>query len=198
MLKERVKQLWALALVALLIAAPIGLYIHKFGLGYWDKHEKWGELGSYFGGVVTPILTGITLVFLLLQLKYLAKGLESERKHRIQTDTNAEVDYFIGLISEKVTFIKLNSELSFKFDKNISVLDDEQERLVQLWNCLYIALAPFRDEKTYNNQLLKGVNKTKAVVGHKESDYLDFLLRLKAKIPVESCYFSSDSNAATK
>lgn len=190
MFKNISKQLWALALAAILIAAPIGLYIDKFGLGYWDEHEKWGELGSYFGGVVTPILTGITLIFLLLQLKYLAKGLESERQHRIQTDTNSEVDYFISLIYEKVTYIKNNSPQSFNFDREISVLNDEQERLVQLWNCLYIALAPFRDKITYENQLLKGVNKTQAVVGHKEAAYLDFLLRVKAKIPTESCYFS--------
>ncbi|PKG80057.1 hypothetical protein CXF80_18110 [Shewanella sp. Actino-trap-3] len=48
---------------------PITLYIYKFGFGLWDKHSDWALMGSYFGGVVGPIITSISIVFLGYQLR---------------------------------------------------------------------------------------------------------------------------------
>lgn len=172
------------------IATPIGLYIDKFGFGYWGEHQKWAEFGSYIGGVVTPILTLITIVFLLLQLKYLAEGLESERKHRLQTETNAEIDYFTNLIAVRVADVKTTQSKSFSFEYTTQELDEFQLELIQLWNCIYIALMPFLDKRAFENQHDKAIIKIKAVVGHRDAHYLDYLLRVKETIPQSSCYFS--------
>ncbi|MBU75613.1 MAG: hypothetical protein CMK63_01320 [Pseudoalteromonadaceae bacterium] len=182
---------WAGLMVGVtLIATPIGLYIDKFGLGYWAEHQKWAELGTYIGGVVTPILTFITIAFLLLQLKYLALGLESERNHRVQTDTNSEIDYFINLIEIRVANLEADKVKSFITDQTTVKLDDTQSELAQLWNCVYIALMPFRDEQTFENQLKKAIIKIRAVIGHQKAEYLDKLLKTQYSLPKESLYFS--------
>ena len=48
---------------------PIFLYIHQFGFGLWTEHSKWAEMGSFFGGVLGPAITVISVGFLYIQLK---------------------------------------------------------------------------------------------------------------------------------
>ncbi|EOG7766892.1 hypothetical protein ACLIOJ_004884, partial [Vibrio parahaemolyticus] len=39
-----------------------------FGFGLWSSHSRWGELGSFFGGVFGPIFSFISIVILSLTL----------------------------------------------------------------------------------------------------------------------------------
>ncbi|UPW20554.1 hypothetical protein M0C34_09975 [Agarivorans sp. TSD2052] len=52
-----------------LVFVPTGLYTYKFGIGLWNSHEDWARMGGFFGGVVGPLITGFSLIFLGLQLK---------------------------------------------------------------------------------------------------------------------------------
>ncbi|EJL6467360.1 hypothetical protein ACHELS_004227 [Vibrio vulnificus] len=56
------------ALIIFLIATPIYLYSYQFGFGLWSSHSRWGELGSFFGGVFGPIFSFISIVILSLTL----------------------------------------------------------------------------------------------------------------------------------
>ena len=35
---------------------PIVLYAYKFGIGLWDSNADWAAMGSYFGGVLGPLI----------------------------------------------------------------------------------------------------------------------------------------------
>lgn len=48
---------------------PVFLYVHKFGFGLWEKNEDWAYLGSFFGGVLGPAFTLMSVVLLVLTLK---------------------------------------------------------------------------------------------------------------------------------
>lgn len=50
---------------AALVLAPISLYIFKFGIGLWNDTSKWAELGSFFGGVLGPMLSFFSVILLL-------------------------------------------------------------------------------------------------------------------------------------
>ncbi|MFC1503451.1 hypothetical protein ACFL53_03755, partial [Pseudomonadota bacterium] len=56
-------------LVFSVVLLPIITYGYKFGFGFWDSHEDWGYMGSYFGGVMGPIMTSLSLFFLAWQIR---------------------------------------------------------------------------------------------------------------------------------
>lgn len=56
-------------LVVGLVVLPIVFYVSKFGIGLWSDHEDWARMGSYFGGVMGPIVTSISIVFLGYQIR---------------------------------------------------------------------------------------------------------------------------------
>ncbi|OOE83212.1 hypothetical protein BZG73_11975 [Salinivibrio siamensis] len=57
------------AIFVLALSIPVSLYMSQFGLGLWDDHTKWAEMGSFFGGVLGPVVTIISVGFLYVQLK---------------------------------------------------------------------------------------------------------------------------------
>ena len=68
--------LWIFSI--LLISTPIVLYIYKFGFGLWNDHSKWAELGSYFGGILGPILSFVSILILWFSLKQSISGNQSQ------------------------------------------------------------------------------------------------------------------------
>ncbi|TOB47708.1 hypothetical protein CGK04_24140, partial [Vibrio parahaemolyticus] len=54
--------------VTLILFLPIAAYMYQFGIGFWIQSSEWAELGSYIGGVYTPILALLTLIVLCTQI----------------------------------------------------------------------------------------------------------------------------------
>ena len=88
---------------ALLVFTPIFLYIKVFGFGFWDEHTKWAELGSFFGGVLGPIITVISVGFLFLQLRANNK----QQQHTIDTlklqKIEADIAFFLPIVRTELS-----------------------------------------------------------------------------------------------
>lgn len=80
---------FSLLLVAIFL--PIGLYIKAFGIGLWDKHEDWARMGSFFGGMLGPIITGSTLVFLGMQIKLQSQQRRDEEIRYICSECEGDI-----------------------------------------------------------------------------------------------------------
>ena len=65
--KKKSKAIYFLIVVLILIFAPIVFFILQFNVGFFDTVSEWGDVGSFFGGVYTPILSFLTLFLLLFQ-----------------------------------------------------------------------------------------------------------------------------------
>jgi len=66
----RFRQTWPLwIVVGTLIMFPFILYVLNFGPALSASHQRWSEFGSFYGGVVGPLLTLTTVVFLYSQLR---------------------------------------------------------------------------------------------------------------------------------
>lgn len=81
-----------------LVLVPIFFYINTFGFGLWNEHTKWAELGSFFGGVLGPIITVISVGFLFIQLKTNNK----QQQHTIDTlklqKVEADIAFFLPIV----------------------------------------------------------------------------------------------------
>lgn len=58
-----------ISIIIVILIMPIVLYVYKFGIGLWDSNADWAAMGSYFGGVLGPLITGVSLLFLAFQLR---------------------------------------------------------------------------------------------------------------------------------
>jgi hypothetical protein len=56
-------------LTLILLSIPIYFYYLNFGLGFWKTSTQWAELGSFFGGVLGPLLSFISIIILWISLK---------------------------------------------------------------------------------------------------------------------------------
>lgn len=75
------KIILALFLVAISASVlVIYLYIDKFNIGYFSSAEKWGSLGDFFGGVLNPFFTFLSIVLLAYTLTQNKKALEQSKE----------------------------------------------------------------------------------------------------------------------
>jgi uncharacterized membrane protein len=175
------KILISLIVASVIIALPIALYIDKFGFGYWEKHQNWAEMGSYFGGIITPILTFISIILILLQLKSVNKGLQEERNYRRNADANKEIDYFLEKLTSKITAQKKSKKQDLVLvskDDIATKLNDNQCDLAKLWNCIYISLMPLDRKGSYGPQHKKAIIRIESILGAPTCRILDSYLRV--------------------
>ncbi|KOE05687.1 hypothetical protein ACS82_00760 [Vibrio parahaemolyticus] len=100
---------WAVILVLILL--PVASYIHVFGFGFWTTSTEWAELGGFFGGVLGPILSFVSILILWLSLK------QSTTDSQNQVNALEKQVQYIALTSFDSTFysaLKLISEQSQK------------------------------------------------------------------------------------
>ncbi|MGF1760978.1 hypothetical protein L4D76_24260 [Photobacterium sagamiensis] len=94
---------------AVLVLLPIVLYINQFGFGVWclvfgvwTDHSKWAEMGSFFGGVLGPIITVISVTFLYVQLK------EHQKQQQYTLDTlklqkiESDIAFFSSIVKSEL------------------------------------------------------------------------------------------------
>lgn len=55
--------------VSLFILVTIALYISKWGVGFYDSIEQWGQFGDFFGGLINPAVGFAGVLLLALTLK---------------------------------------------------------------------------------------------------------------------------------
>ncbi|MGN5220498.1 hypothetical protein [Aeromonas veronii] len=63
-MKQKSKSL--IVICALIGLASTAIYIYAFGFGLWKDHTKWAEMGNFFGGILGPFFSLIS-VYILAQ-----------------------------------------------------------------------------------------------------------------------------------
>lgn len=84
----------SLATLSLLAFIPIGFYGWKFGIGLWETNEEWANLGSFFGGVLGPIFTLISVLLLMATL-YETKNANAQQLHLLKEQHFDEMFFII-------------------------------------------------------------------------------------------------------
>ncbi len=90
------------ALFVVLILLPVALYIYQFGIGVWQEHTKWAEMGSFFGGTLGPIITVISVTFLYVQLqahqKQQQQALDTLKLQKLESD----ISFFASVVKSEL------------------------------------------------------------------------------------------------
>ncbi|MFC3203245.1 hypothetical protein ACFOEW_15645 [Alteromonas oceani] len=96
-----------IGIVSIVLALPVLLYTINFGVGFWQDQDEWANLGSYVGGIYTPILALLTLIVLCVQI-YLQV---IQHRQNLVTIQETQLTEYLN---------ELNSELDKLFDENIT------------------------------------------------------------------------------
>lgn len=132
----------------------ISLYVNNFhDAGFSTSPEDWAHLGSYFGGILTPLLTAINIcVFVLLTLviqnatdKSNSQAIESSRRVALMSMKHEELSHF-----------KLEMDSSIHKCRNGGIEKDDVQELLTAYNVLeyrMLFLFPELNELDSNKKL---------------------------------------------
>ncbi len=199
---------FSIIIIALLVIVSftLGIYLLNFHGGFSSDHGFWGNFGNYFGGVVTPLASIATLIWLLLFNNHQwRQGIDQiERVEKDRTINNLEFylhscisslqllthtkieppDYnlllerIISLNHEIIGYkIKGNSCIVFKNENKIEILRDQD-----VFSLIHFSIGKIGKEYTktiiYDNNLIGQKNIILSFLGSM-SYLLAYLTRLK-------------------
>lgn len=102
-----------IAIMVITTVICLTLYFFVFHTGFSDNQEDWGYFGSYFSGILMPILTGIN-VFVFITL---TKEIEQERE--LKKEQELQIQKEMHLMSLRFEEVKnLNNALTAVFNNN--------------------------------------------------------------------------------
>lgn len=101
--------------IFVLILLPVISYIYVFGLGFWNTSTEWAELGGFFGGVLGPILSFISILILWLSFK------QSANDSLSQVNALENQVKYIALTSFDSTFYSALKLISVQSQKNLTL-----------------------------------------------------------------------------
>ncbi|WP_131245238.1 hypothetical protein [Aeromonas bestiarum] len=109
---------WSLASAAM-IAAVILIYYLNFGINghVSDQTDTWAQFGDYFGGVLNPILSFISIVLLIRSLNFQREANESlindsKRQDKLESIRKLELKLYNSLETQSNMFDEFNITLN--------------------------------------------------------------------------------------
>lgn len=106
-LKKVSENTWMHIGLMLIMAAPVGIYILRFGIRISDDHQRWSEMGSAMSGIYGPILSILTLTLLIAQVRLQVQTTRLEydaTRHMYDQsyiqDARADIEFYLTKIAE--------------------------------------------------------------------------------------------------
>lgn len=110
-----------IAIIASSIVA--GMFVNKFGIGYWDSVEKWAQTGDFFGGILNPIFAFLSLILIAYTLLQNKKALEQSNKAIEQSKKALQQNEKSLSVGNQE--LKLSRE---EYSKSVSALNSQVEQ----------------------------------------------------------------------
>lgn len=184
--------------VSISIAIAISIYIIKFhDYSLSDDPAKWGVLGDYFGGVINPILSLATLIFVaktyITQKAELNKVKQSaERADQLrEISTNAQISLAKSYIEQidsqnRSLQIQLLSASMNVHINNISVFLKEIERVTESMNANR-SFTSFEGKEYFLDSEQKRYRQSMGINILKERERIEyFSLKIKSLLSAQS------------
>lgn len=188
--------------VALIIGLPIYLYINQFGFGVWSNHNDWGVMGSFFGGVIGPIITTISLLFLAVQIRIQTKQRKEEALLHVCSECELDINKYIPRIvifmSENDTRDKLKSILAQNKNLVNNGHVDDALRMVKeyiaqelgiwsMWFHIDASLRTLQKSKIYKFKRMRTLIFSEIEI--EDITYLEGIRMALNKNKIETCFF---------
>lgn len=82
---------WIVFTAVLSAGVVLGMFVDKFGVGYWNTVEEWAQTGDFFGGILNPIFAFLSLILIAYTLFQNKRALEQNEHALKQNETALNV-----------------------------------------------------------------------------------------------------------
>ncbi|WP_152662855.1 hypothetical protein [Halomonas sp. HG01] len=184
-------------LFLIFVFLPILAYVYKFGIGFWDNHEDWSYMGDYFGGVLGPIITSLSLFFLAFQIRFQSQQRAEENSRHICFEGEKNIEKALEVVKPLLDEARISSNLKLTAEKIKELKEQEkndearkeanrffsdQVNVLSNWARIDVSLRDMRDHDENKCRMAKwGVYATL-----KPNDVKRMELIRKAVVPGES------------
>jgi hypothetical protein len=195
-----------------MLAAPIIIYIQKFGFTISSDHERWSEMGSAMSGIYGPMLAFLAFGVLILQAQMQS---ESNRHMNDQShfqQANADTTFYLSKLESALARSDASGktaaqhlEAAFAFVTLDDLRKDDIAAAVVIWDRshpqLFAAWAAYQSivaglatvkEQPYLNSLSLVKQRAIVVLSYKTCAALDNYIWCKSKGRLSGPYLFSD------
>lgn len=186
---------WALlAIVIVLLVAPIALYALNFGSSLSSSHTRWAEMGDFVGGIYAPILALLTLSIIAGQFASQVFFNKHNIDHTFLSNARSDLHFYIDQLDkiltkhEQISNVPLGHALVSMFGsrtheqlkgaipiKDVRRIGMTDTRISGMWGAIYTIFAGLKacDETDYALVYSGAKQKCIAVFGYALCDALD-------------------------
>ncbi|TMO48729.1 putative phage abortive infection protein [Pseudoalteromonas ruthenica] len=120
----------------------IGMFIDKFGIGYWEDIEKWAQTGDFFGGILNPTFSFLGLILIVYTL--MQNKLALKQSQQALETSNRELELSRKEYAKSV--VALNAQVSQAqiqtFENTFFALLNQHNELLDQLKLKKVALFP--------------------------------------------------------
>lgn len=98
--------------LAILLIAPVFVYIRTFGTEISSNHLRWAEMGSAMSGIYGPILTILTISLLIYQLFLQGETNKHMSDHAYLQQADVNVAFYLDRLEKALNSLDANGERS--------------------------------------------------------------------------------------
>ena len=92
----------------------LDFYLDTFPGSFSKKHSDWGNFGSYFNGVITPVISAFSLIAVLFTVYMQKKLLVSQQKQNFTLTVDRKKSEYINIVHGRIDSIKVDIEVSVR------------------------------------------------------------------------------------
>jgi hypothetical protein len=102
---------------------PVALYIYQFGFGLWEDNADWANMGSYFGGVLGPLITSFSLLFLGYQIHLQVKDKRQESNDKLCSLFETDIMAFLPKLAGELSNIHFKEDLKSHLNEHKKLVE---------------------------------------------------------------------------
>jgi hypothetical protein len=97
---EKVARTFRYMTLGAVMLLPVGVYIDTFGYKISDTHGRWAEMGSAMSGIYGPILSVLTFLVLIMQVRLQRQTNKHMYEQAYFQDARADIEFYLTQLSE--------------------------------------------------------------------------------------------------
>ncbi|MFA0347250.1 hypothetical protein AB4486_09800 [Vibrio sp. 10N.222.55.C6] len=101
-------------LISILIGSiyiAVHYYLQTFPGGFSQEHSDWGNFGSYFNGVITPLISAFSLIAVLFTIYMQKNLLMSQQEQNAAIFSDRKKLEYINIVQKKIESIKIDIDV---------------------------------------------------------------------------------------
>lgn len=187
------------AIILLLIASPIGVYIYHFGLTVSSEHDRWAQMGSAFAGIYAPMTAVGTLIILYMQYQVQVKIQKTQQKEIYWSEQKVLFQNSLEVLRRNLSTDRGKAALRSACSKNTESLTEDEKSLTQMfinkWKATNQIISDMKDHGDVGGVRIQLLTFEAAnTVEHGNAYLLDILLH-KHGVKLNPYYYAPELNS---